>query len=342
MTPTADTRPKILVIHQLPGIGDLVWYVGYFRAIAAQSRGGQITVLARPSTHAKALLSVEPAVSEVIEYDRRPRRSEHRRGIHDGLLGLRRVAQILKEREFDRVYMFSDRARHGLLAWLAHIPLRAGYGYHLAQRLFLNEGPYIHPYQGTAVKSFHEATEFARAHGFTTGPIVPRLTVPETLLAQGQAWWQDLPNPRYALIIGSSEPHKQWGAENFIELSLALLKQGCGITLIGGPGEHSLAERIVAGLPVSEQAKVRLGTRNTILQTAAILATSDVCVGNDTGALNMAAACARPTFCLLGPRKLLDHDPMLVCLRSPTLVGLTPENVLSALRAAHVAGSEPV
>jgi heptosyltransferase-2 len=89
-TPSPDTRPKTLVLHQFPGMGDLVWHVPYIRAIAAQSRGDGWPCSPRhPPSAGRS--SRGSCVSEVIDFDRRPRVSEGRKGRHAGLVGLFRM-----------------------------------------------------------------------------------------------------------------------------------------------------------------------------------------------------------------------------------------------------------
>ncbi len=335
-----DRRPKTLVVHQLPGIGDLIWHLGYFRAIAEKSQGDAITVLARPSTHAKTLLSMEPSIAEVIEYDRRPRRQEMRHGQHDGFTGLNNMALQLKAKQFDRAILFSDRVNHGMLVWRAGIPTRMGYGWNRFQRLFLNHPPYITPYKGPAVRVFHEVTAFAIAHGLTDQAITPRMNLPPAFCEEQAKRLAPLPRPRYAFAIGTAEAHKQWGAEHFAKLASHLLQKGAGVLLLGGPGETSLAEDIRAKVPAGLHAQLMAVTDASILQCAALLTQIDVCVGNDTGVLSLAAACAKPTICLLGHRPVLDHDPLITCLNAKPLLNISANDVLAALAAQSAPGFE--
>jgi len=93
---SADSRPRTAVLLQHTGIGDLIWHIQYFKAVANQSQGGQVTVIAQPSTLAKAFLGHEPWVSRIIDHDHRPRRGDGRRGKHAGIQGMRQMAQELK------------------------------------------------------------------------------------------------------------------------------------------------------------------------------------------------------------------------------------------------------
>lgn len=312
-----DPRPRTLVLHQFPGMGDLVWHVPYIRAVAAQSHGGQVAVISAPSTFARELLSGEDCVSEVIDFDRRPRRDERRKGRHAGVLGMFRMGRELRPRRFDRIIIFSDHANRALMALTAGIPERIGYGFTKLERLLLSHGPYIRNYRGSSVAVYKNASTLAVSHGFCPAPVVPKLHLPPQVIQDQEPCLAGLPRPLYTFAIGSSERYKQWGAENFAALANALTWRGCGIVLLGGPAEAALAEAILRDIEPSRRGQVRAATGNTMLQSAATLALAEANIGNDTGISNLAAALNRPSFVLLGNRPLLDHDPLMLMLLTP-------------------------
>ncbi|HEY0877314.1 MAG TPA: glycosyltransferase family 9 protein [Zeimonas sp.] len=332
--PAAGDRPRTLVVHHRSGIGDLIWHVPYIRAIAATSRGGRVTLMARPSCRASDLLRAEPAIEEVIEYDYRPRRSECRRGRDAGLRGFLRIAALVRSRRFDRVYIFSSRTRYAFLAWFAGIPRRAGFGFSRVQRFALGTGPYIRPHRGEGNWVYPEATEFARAHGFVQGALVPRIDVPQELLAEAAQTLSALPARRVALVIGTSEPRKDWGVARFTRLAQALLARECGVLVLGGPTEAGAAERILAGLgrPPHAVAVCRV----SVLQSAAVLKCCQLCVGNDTGALNLAAAVGVRCVGLFGPTRPLRHDPGIEAVEAASMDAIAVDDVLRRVDAIVV------
>lgn len=314
-TPIADTRPRTVVLHQFPGMGDLVWHVPYLRAIAAQSRGGQVALISAPSTFARELLSHEDCVSEVIDFERHPRGG--RRGRHAGLRGVFRMGQELRPHRFDRIVIFSDHANRALMARVAGIPERLGFGASWLERRLLSHGPFIRPYDGPAVPVSKNAAALAMAHGFCSQPLRPTVRLaPEDVATQAQQL-ATLPHPLYTFAIGASEPHKQWGATRFAALANALAQRGCGVVLLGGPAEAALAEAIQRDILPAHRPQVLSATGNTMRQSAATLAVADANIGNDTGITNLAAALDRPSFVLLGNRPLLDHDPLMRMLLPP-------------------------
>jgi heptosyltransferase-2 len=336
--PSASSRlPRTVVLHQFVGIGDFLWHIPYFEAVARQSAGGQVAVIASPTTFARELLNGEAWVGEVIDFDRR-RRAGREPARHAGLKGVLRMARELRGRGFERIVVFSEHPNRGLLAWLSGIPQRLGYGCTVWQRIFLNTPPYIARYRGPSVTVFNDAANFAIAHRFCDMRLVPKLREPVQAVAACRPRLADLPRPLYAFAIGTSEPSKQWGEERFTELAEALIARGCGVLLLGGPGEHELAQRIVDGVAAASRHAIRAQTRGAMTDTIAALWLSDACVGNDTGVTNLAVACDKPAFALLGARPLLDLDPLMQMLQAPRLADIDAASVLQRLAEQQAPG----
>ena len=336
MSESRDSRPRTVVLLQYAGIGDLIWHIPYFRMIAEQSQAGQVTVVAQPSTLTKHFIGREPWVEAVIEHDHRPRRGEKRRGAHAGFAGMWRMARQLKAGKFDRIILFSGRPSRGLIAWLSGIPVRQGFGYRFLQRIFLNSGPYIEAYKGPSLAVYPEASAFMVAHGYCQAPVIPHLTPPLQQVATMQARLAHLPRPLYAFAIGTSETHKQWGVQNFADLACALIAEGGGVMLLGGPGEVALAQEIEALIPEKVRHALATVTDAPVLGSAAALQVADFCVGNDTGMTNVAAAVGRPSFVIIGSRPTLDQDPVnMHNVTAGKLSDITVERVLDLLREAR-------
>jgi heptosyltransferase-2 len=336
MHETNDRRPRTVVMLQYAGIGDLIWHIQYFKMIAEQSQNGQLTVVAQPSTLTRAFIGKEPWVEAVIDHDHRPRRGEKRRGAHAGIKGMWRMAQQLKQGRFDRIMLFSGRPSRGLIAGLSGIPIRMGFGYNPLQRMFLNTGPYIPAYKGQSLAVYPEASAFMVAHGYCKTPLVPRLEPPADQICVMQARLASLPRPLYAFAVGTSETHKQWGVDKFAQLATRLIAQGSGVVLLGGPAEVQLAKEIEALVPQSARHALAVVTDAPVLGSAAALRMTDVCVGNDTGMVNVAAAVGRPSYVLIGARPTLDQDPALMHnVRAEKLADISVDRVLALLNQAR-------
>jgi heptosyltransferase-2 len=331
-TPSHDKRPRTAVLHQFVGMGDLVWHVPYFKQIAQTSRDGLVSVIASPTTFARELLGHEPWVREVIDFDRRPRRSEKRQGRHSGVPGLFRMGAELKPMGFDRIALFTHHANRAVVAVSAGIPERLGYGTSWLQRRLLSKTPWIVGYKGPAVAVYKDASAFAMAQGWCEAPIVPRLLVRPDARARMQQRLASLPRPLHAFSIGSSEPFKQWGEANFAALANLLAAQGHGVLILGGPAESALAQGILNRIEPAYREQVMAITDGTVSETVAAMSLATTCVGNDTGATNIAAAVNTPTFVLLGPRPDLEHDPQtLHLIKAAKLLDITPVDVQQLL-----------
>lgn len=320
---------KTLVVHHRSGIGDLVWHIPYIRAIAHSSRNGKVTVLARPSCKAADVLAGESCVEEVMEYDRRPRNNAI--GRHDGIWGQIQFLLELRRKKFDRIFIFSGRTRYALLAMLAGIPIRAGFGFGKLQRLFLNLPPYISRFEGKGSWVYPEASNFAIAHGFSDGPIVPKMMVPHPLIDEANALLAPLPHPRYALAIGSSDPQKNWGTEKFLVLGGILMDAGCGVIFLGGPAEREEYEKSIASSTGFREGFFRVMCQPSVVKSAAALKTCDFCVGNDTGILNVATACDLSALGIFGNTAPLTHDPLLHAISGSSMSDISVASVTARL-----------
>ena len=325
---SGDPRPRTALLQQWVGMGDLVWHAPYFRAIAATSHDGKVSLIAPPSTFARELLGHEPWVQEIIDFDRHPRRGEQRKGRHRGILGLLRMGKELKPQGFERIVLFTNHTNRALVAWRAGIPQRLGYGTSWLQRRLLTKSPWIQRYTGPAVTAYKDATAFAIAQGWCDAPITPRLVVRPDALARMREALAGMPRPLHAFAIGSSEPYKQWGADNFRALADLVAAAGHGVLILAGPGETAMAQSILRQLAPAHRERVRAITNGTVGETVAAMSLVQSCVGNDTGAVQIAAAVNTPALVLLGPRPPLEHDPdTLQMLRAPALADIRPEDV---------------
>lgn len=327
-----DRRPRTAVMLQHTGIGDLIWHIRYCEAVARQSREGKIILVAQPSSMARQLLVGAEWIEQIIDHDHRPRRSDKRKGRHAGLLGMWRMGQQLKQLKLDRLILCSGRTSRGLIALFSGVPIRLGYGYRFLQRLCLTDGPFISAHRGSEQAIFPELSSFMLAHNFSDSVLTPRVTLPDLVLDRMESRLGKLPHPRVTLAIGTSEPHKQWGADNFSKLSQALLENGASVILLGGPAEDGLAHKIMQSVPASLHTRLVKLTDTNIQESGAVLFHSDVCVGNDTGMVNLAAATGCQTWVLMGPRAPLEHDPdKLHNVRAKSLAEITVESVVQTI-----------
>ena len=324
---------KVAVVQPLPGIGDTIWHLPHIRAIAAHV-GGPVTLVTKPRSAADQIFGAEDTVSDCLWIDRNP---ENRRGRDEGLGALGFIAR-LRAQKFDRVYLLHHSKTLALWLALARIPERFGYGYGV-QKLFLNRRPFLTPEELRA-HPFEQATRWLQRAGIPLGEAEPVLPV---AAAARHAVRDRLGGEAFIAIgIGSSEPYKQWGAENFAALTEALLRNGWPrVALIGGGAEADMAADIVQRLgPLGSRAVQAI--RWNLGEVAALCAESAFYVGNDTGVMNIAAAVGRQTFGMFGATAPIAHSSRIVPIEPPggydieRGTGLImPAAVLAAIQAAR-------
>lgn len=321
-------KPKIAVWQHYLGIGDLVWHIPYIRELAKHSHNNQVYVITRPSSMPYDLLAGEESVAEIILFDRKPRKSENRNGIHDGFCGALKMAKTLEEYNIDEIYIFSSRARAAYISKKARIGKRAGFGFTALQRLFLNHPPYFKKEKYIGSRIYDDATKFMKAHGIIDEAIVPKISVDEHMIAQMAKEYTNLPKPWFGFSIGASDGKKSWKSESFSALSDRIIEKfGGTIFLLGGKSEKNYAQSIVQNSQNPENLKPVLEC--TVYETAALLRSIDFVIGNDTGALNLSAANDVPTLGLFGATLPLKHDPILYGLQKQGMSMITVDEVFN-------------
>jgi heptosyltransferase-2 len=323
----------VAVVQPLPGIGDMIWHLPHIHAIAAHY-GEPVTLVAKPRSLADQLMEGDPAVRDVLWVDLNP---EGRRGAHDGLRGMVRLAYELRKRQFRSFIMLHHSHTIAAAALLAGIPDRRGYGWG-AQRWLLSGGPYL-PKKIARLNPNARATRFLEAAGIALQSAEPRFSVRHAALAEAGAVLASLPRPFVALGIGSSEPSRQFGAVRHAELATALLTAGwAAVALIGGPGDQALTDQIVGMM--GEYAGRTIPVLGLRLQpSAALLSLAAFYVGNNTGMMNLSAAVGVRTYGLFGTYPPFDHASQIVPILSPQggpddgMTRMTTDAVLEAIRA---------
>lgn len=288
MTAARDRR-GVLVIQPLPGIGDMVWHIPHLRAIARHEPEAQVSVLTKPRSLSDQLLASLPEVAEVLWVKRKP-------GPHDGLRGFFRLVSELRQKRFRKAWLLHDSSRYALAAWLAGIPRRAGIASGWQRLLFTD--PPAAPVS-TTLHTVERADQLLHGLGVEVSRPIPLIAPSPASRSAVLARFAACPRPWFALGIGSSEAFKQWGADNFSGLARALLERhGGSCFLLGGASEQAMADSIArdAGSHGSVVPLIQAPLQEVI----ALLAASQAFVGNDTGMLNLSAACGTHSIGLFG------------------------------------------
>ena len=329
----------LALVQPRVGIGDMIWHLPHIRALARHV-GGRVTLVTRPRSMADQFVGPEDGVDDIL-YVERGQWSPG--GRHEGNAGMVRLVRDLRGLRCDGAVLMT-RSRNLTLAVLAMgVRHRHGYGIGMQRRVL--RGPFLprplwkgHPYD--------QATAWMEAAGIALERPDPVVHVGEAdrLAAARRLGTGGAP---VALGIAASDDWKNWGAANFAALAAALLEAGWpGVVLVGGTAEQGMADAITARLG-ARGAQVRLALGWRLRELAALLAGAEFYVGNDTAALNMAAAVGTRSYGLFGATVPLRHSPLIVPVLPPGgldrvhgMGGITSAAVLQAIAGEHFRLSE--
>ena len=113
---------KVLILINKVGLGDCIIHVNYIHEIS-KKYGKPVSILAKENTKAKDLFGDDPYIEEVITLERLTDNS----GSHDRLSGFFKLAKDIKEKKFDKVFIFNSSLRYFLICKLAGVKKIAQY-----------------------------------------------------------------------------------------------------------------------------------------------------------------------------------------------------------------------
>lgn len=289
----------------------MIWHLPHLRAIARRV-AGRVTLVARPRSQADQLLGAQDGIDDVFWVERDQWTPA---GRHQGLSGWLRLAAEIRARRFDAALLLT-RSRALTLAFAAAgVPSRWGYGFG-SQRVLLNRPPYL-PESARALHPYEQATAWLSAAGLALAEPEPRLHVPDDARARVRARLGTGPGTVVALGIASSDAWKQWPAPSFAELASLLLGAGWPrVALVGGTAERAVADAIAQRLG-ADAARVAPVLGWDLREVAALLQDAALYVGNDTAALNIAAAVGTRAYGLFGATPALLHSRNIVPVAPP-------------------------
>ena len=276
-------------------VGDAVMAIPALEAIRRARDGAEIVVLARPLV--ADLYFSQPFADRILPYDFR--------GNHRGWLGREKLIAQLRKENFGSAVLLQNAFEAAWLAWRAGIPERIGYARD-GRGLLLTRGvPVPRPAEIPKHECHYYLELLRRAGWIESVPAIPpiRLAISEpareaaesALRAAGareNAW-------RCAIAPGASYgAAKCWPAERFAQLADRLVSEcGADVLFFGTPGEMEIANRIRSNM---KSPAISLVGKTSMRDLPALLAFCSVFIGNDSGAMHVAAAAGLPVIGIFG------------------------------------------
>jgi heptosyltransferase-2 len=289
--------PQKILVRSTNWIGDAVMTTPAVRTIRENFPESEIVMLVHPWV--SDVFRYSPRVDRLILYDKR--------GRHQGLRGMWRLAGELRRERFDCAILLQNAFEAALIAMLAGIPVRGGYATDCRGLLLTHKVQKINE-----LNKKHEVNYYQRIMlglGLAPSGNEPELFIQgEQINAARRLLGERIGAQAGKIpIIGFNPgaafgPAKRWPADKFAELARILCRHtGCRIVLFGSAADRETAATIrnLAGAEAASR-MIDLTGVTSLIEAMALIGECDVFVTNDSGLMHVAAALRTPLAAIFG------------------------------------------
>lgn len=301
----SDIQIKRVVVRGTNWVGDAVMTIPALRLLRRILPAAQITLATR--SFARAIFDGATFVDEVIS-------------VEGNVIG---QVQEWKRHRFDLAILLQNAFAPALVARLAGVPIRIGYGTQGRSCLLTHPLP-LPVWRNRQHESFYYLNLVAAIEQMVSGlagesanvlELQPEFDLPVDDQRKAEA--AELLNSMgvnsgrqvVALCPGSINSRaKRWPAERYALLADRLIEEaGTAVILIGSAAESDIAEEVRGRM---KHEPIVMTGKTDLTKAVAILSQVDLLVTNDTGPAHIAAAMNRPTLVIFGPTNPLTTRPL--------------------------------
>lgn len=294
-----------ILIRATNWVGDAVMALPAIRAVRERFPEAEIAIVARP--YVADIYRHQDIADRLIQYDIR--------GEHAGIAGRERLASELRGLQFDAALLLQNAFDAAWLAWRAGIPERIGYARD-GRSLLLTKAIAL-PKTGEipAHEKFYYLELVRRAGWLDSIEDVRFIPLVVTLEANRRAAGILLnagvrPNAlRVAIGAGASYGSaKCWPPSRFAEVANRLQSESdADVILFGTASEAAVSQAIATEM---RRPPIDLTGKTAIAELPALLSQCHLFLGNDSGAMHVAAAVGLPVVAVFGPTDPLGTAPV--------------------------------
>ena len=293
-----------ILIRATNWVGDAILALPAIRAIRNRP-DANISILAR--SHVVDIYRDQNVADDLIIYDHR--------GKHAGISGRERLASELRSRRFDVAILLQNAFDAAWLAWRAGIPQRIGYARDARSLLLTKAVPVPKPGEIPAHEKFYYLELLRRSGWIDSIPDEPfiKLHVNEASRtgAADQLAAAGVRRDAVRIAVGAGASYgsaKCWPPSRFAELANQLQAQwDADVILFGAPGETDVSLAIASEM---KRAPIDLTGKTAVADLPALLSQCHVFIGNDSGAMHVAAAVGLPAVAIFGPTDPFGTAPV--------------------------------
>jgi heptosyltransferase-2 len=285
-----------MLIRATNWVGDAIMALPALRAVRQRLPEAHLAILALP--YVADIYRGQGVADELIAY--------RRTGEHAGIRGREVLARELKARRFDTALLLQNAFDAAWIAWRAGIAERIGYnrdgrGWLLTKSIPVPKVGAIPPHE-----RYYYLELVKRAGWMEELPEVLQISL--TILSdEGKRAEEKLQSfgsrpHRTRIAVGAGASYgsaKCWPPERFAQaLNLLTKERDADVILFGTPTEAAVSSAIQSGLA---RPAIDLTGKTEIAELPALLSRCTAFLGNDSGAMHVAAAVGLPVVAVFGP-----------------------------------------
>ncbi|MBI5788265.1 MAG: putative lipopolysaccharide heptosyltransferase III [Candidatus Schekmanbacteria bacterium] len=296
----ADENPPRILVIQLNAIGDLLMTTPAINSLRQKFPQARLDVLVRP--HTKEILGNNPHINHIYTLERQP--------LQQGCLNLTYLADTVKtirrlsRQRYSQILDFSGLFQTAWIGFMIGAQYRLGFKKKVKLGWSEIYGfDYLYTLEVTSQKNHLIEQNLELLKPLGCNPAGQEMEafpaqadfdyIDKTLKMEGVSANDSV----VCIHPGAKWPPKRWPEKNYAELVCRLMQQEAKVCLLGAKDEEtpqSLMRR--CGFK-----PINLAGRLNLLQTAALIKTSRLFIGNDSGPMHIAAAMHTPSLLFFGP-----------------------------------------
>ena len=294
-----------ILIRATNWVGDAIMAIPALRVVRARFPQAHIAIVAR--SYVADIYRGQELCDELIPYDPN--------GDHAGFSGRKKLIDDLRAQKFDIALLLQNAFDAAWLVWRAGIPERIGYARDARSWLLTHAVRVPRPGEIPAHEKFYYLELLRRVGWLEALPdeTFIQLNVAEAARSSASRTLHEagarINSVRVAIGAGASYGSaKCWPPSRFAELANRLQGEcDMDVILFGTASEASVSNAIAAAM---RRAPIDLTGKTSIADLPALLSQCHLFIGNDSGAMHVAASVGLPVVAIFGPTDPFGTAPV--------------------------------